>query len=261
MHNLELSRWMSPEIDRSKEDSSYMTGLKVEIKLLTTLVKENYDKVMALRNAEQSTEAEARCQPVPGDESHPKVQNPRVDDTTFPSNPIVVSNAFEPPTRRSPSPTPNASESGHGDSSSEGSDDNDDVSNTKSENDHDDSGPKGINPGVKVMISGSSSEPRVSYKDPSNSVVHRESDLLLQMVPYRPRGPQPIRPNHLLAGRQDPDNDTETTTEEATKSVRLLLDRWTSMGSAPISNILDEEAAQEKIEASVERPKDSFRAC
>ena len=209
---------------------------------------------MALRHAEQSTEAEARYQPVPGDESHPTVHNPYGDDSTFPSNPIIAPNAFEPPTRRSPSPTSNASESDHRDSSSEGGDDNDDVSSTKSEKNHGDSGSKSINPGVKVMISGSSSEPRTSYKNPSDSVVHRESDLLLQMVPYRPRVPHPIRSDYLLAGGQDPDNDTETITEEATKSVRLLLDRWTAMGSAPISNILDEEAAKEKNEASVERP-------
>ena len=225
----------------------------MEIKLLTTLVKENYDKLMALRHAEQSTEAEARYQPVPGDESRPKVYNPYGDESTFSSNPIIVPNAFEPPTRRSPSPTPNASESDHGDLSSEGGDDNDDSS-KKSENDHGDSGSKGINSGMKGMISGSSLEPRSSYDGPSDSVVHRESDLLLQMVPYRPRDPDLIRSDYLLAASQDPDNHTENTTEEVTKSVRLLLDRWTATGSAPISNILDEEAAKEKTEASVERP-------
>ena len=209
---------------------------------------------MALRHAEQSTEVEARYQPIPGDESHPKVQNPHADDSTFPSNPIDVSIAFEPPTRRSSSPTPNPSESDHGDSSSEGVDDNDGVSSTKSQNDHGNSGPKGITPDVKEVISGSAPKPRLSYNGPSDSDVHRESDLLLQMVPYRPRGPHPIRSDYLLAGGQDPDNGTETTTEEATRSVRLLLDKWTAMGSAPIANILDEEAAKEKIEALVERP-------
>ena len=226
----------------------------MEIKLLTTLLKENYDKVMALRHAEQSTEAEARYQPVPGDESHPEVHNPHVEDSTFPSNPIDVSNAFEPPTRRSSSSTPNASKSDHGDSNSEGGDDDDDVSSTKSQNDHGDTGHNGITLDVKRIISGSSSKQRPSYNGSLDPVLHRESDLLLQMVPYRPRGPHPIRSDYLLASGQDPDNSTETTTEEATKSIRLLLDRWTTTGSAPISNILDEEAAKEKIEASVARP-------
>ena len=241
------------EIYRSKEDSGHMTGLKVEIKLLTTLVKENYDKLMALRHAEQSTEAEARYQSVSGDGSHPTVHNPHVDDSTFPSDPIDVSNAFEPPTRQSSSPTPNASDSDHGGSSSEDGDDNDGISSTKSQNDHGDTGPKDITLDANGIISGSSSKPQVSYNHSSDPVVHRESDLLLQMVPYRPRRPHPIRSDYLLAGGQDRDNGTENTTEEATKSVRLLLDRWTTTGSAPISNILDEEAAKEKLEASVER--------
>ena len=231
-----------------------MTSLKVEIKLLTTLVKENYDKLMALRHAEQSTEAEARYHPVSGDESHPNVHNPHVDDSTFPSNPLDVSDAFEPLGRRSSSPTPNASESDHGDSNSEvGDDDYDDISSTKSQNERD-TGPNGITLDVKGKSSGSSSKPRLPYNESSDPVVHRESDLLLQMVPYRPRVPRPIRSDYLLAGGQGPDNGTETTTEEATKSVRLLLDRWTTTGSAPISNILDEETAKEKTEASVERP-------
>ena len=233
-----------------------MTGLKVEIKLLATLVKENYDKLMALRHAEQSTEAEAH-QPVFGDGGHPKVHNQHVADSTFLSDLIDVSNAFEPPIRRSSSPTPNAPESDHGDSTSEDGDDNDDdddVSSTKSQPDHGDTGPKDATLDVKGVISRSSSKPRLSYNGSSDRVVHRESDVLLQMVPYRPRGPSPIRSDYLLAGGQDLDNGTETQTEEATNSVRLLLDKWTTMGSAPISNILDEEAAEEKHEASVERP-------
>ena len=232
-----------------------MTGLKVEIKLLATLVKENYEKLMALRQAEQSTEAEALYQPMSGDGMHPTVLNPHVDDSTLPSDPIDLSTGLEPPTRRSSSATPNASESDHEDSDSDGDDiDNDKTSSTKSQNDHGDTGPKGITVDVKGMISGSTSKPRLSYNDSSDPMVHRVSDLLLQMVPYRPRGPLTIRSDYLLAGGQDPDNGRETTTEEATKSIRLLLDKWTTMGSAPISNILDEETAQEKIEASVERP-------
>ena len=230
-----------------------MTGLKVEIKLLATLVKENYDKLMALRHAEESTEAEAH-QPVFGDGSHPKVHNPHVADSTFLSDPIDVSNGFEPPVRRSSSPTPNAPESDHGDSSSEDDDDIDDVSSTKSQNDHGDTGPKDTTLDVKGVISRSSFKPRLSYNGSSDPVIYRESDLLLQMVPYRPRVPSPIRSDYLLAGGQDLDNSTETKTEEATNSVRLLLDKWTTTGSAPISNILDEEAAEEKHEASVERP-------
>ena len=256
MYRLKLCRRNLTEIHRSKEDSGHMTSLKVEIKLLTTLVKENYDKLMALRHAEESTEAEARYQSVSGDGSHPKVHNPHVNDSTFPSDPIDVSNAFEPPIRRSSSPTPNVSDSDHGGSSSEDGDgdDNDSISSPKSQNDHGDTGPKDTYFDANGIISGSSSKPQLSYNDSSDPVVHRESNLLLQMVPYRPRRPHPIRSDYLLAGGQDPDNCTETTAEEATKSVRLLLDRWTTTGSAPISNILDEEAAKEKLEALVERP-------
>ncbi len=81
--------------------------------------------------------------------------------------------------------------------------------------------------------------------------MHRESNVLLQMIPYKPKAPDRIRSDRLIPAGQGPDVNTKSVTQEATNSVRLLLDKWTTSGSAPISNVLDEEAAREKTEALV----------
>ena len=247
------------KIYRSKKDSEHITGLKVEIKLLKTFIKESYDNLIALRRAEQSTEAEVRYQPLSRDATHLTTHHPYMDSSTFPSDPISAPNAFEPPITRSSSPTSKGSKSDNEDSNTDdGGDDDDhnDVSSTKSkdQNDHDGTGPKGDASSAKELISGVPYLPRLSYSDSLNPDIYRESNLLLQMVPYRPSDPEPIRSDRLISRGHGPDSGTTSATQEVTKSVRLLLDKWTTSGSAPISNILEEEAAREKDEASVRGP-------
>lgn len=71
------------------------------------------------------------------------------------------------------------------------------------------------------------------------------------MVPYNPFGSGPLLSDRLIGSGHVADSGTTSVTQEVTKSVRALLDKWTTSGSAPISNILDEEAARENDEALV----------
>lgn len=218
----------------------------MEITLLKTFIKESYNNLMALRRAEQ-TEAETKYHHNSRDGSHTVVLDPYSDGSTFPSDVTGVSNAFELPATLSQSPTSNASRSEIEDSDSDGEAGDGDIG-------QEEPGPKVDDPNTDGLKSGPSSKPRLSYDDFEGPGIHRESNLLLQMVPYRPRGPERISSDRLISDGQDPDSGTKSATEEATKSVRLLLDKWTTSGSAPVSNILDEEAAREKDEALVGGP-------
>ena len=233
----------------------------MEIKLLKTFIKESYNNLIALRRAEQSNEVEARHQPLIGDGIHLIRPHPYVDGNTYPSDPPSEYIILEPPMTRSPSPTSNASKTDNEklDTDDEDGDDNDDHSDegsvqSKDQNDHGDTGPKRDASNAKELASGGSYQPRLSNNDSLDPGIHRESDLLLQMVPYRPSGPAPIRSDYLISGGDSPDSGTASAAQEVTKSVRLLLEKWTTSGPAPISNILDEEATREKDEASVGGP-------
>ena len=224
----------------------------MEIKLLKTFIKESYDDLIALRRAEQSNEGDRR--PLIIDSSYR-------DGNTFPSDPVNRSNAAEPPMTWSPSPTSNASKSKDEEEDEDSStndlddhDDQNDVTSTTSRtrNDRNHTGPKRDASSAKALSSGVPLQSRPSYNDSSAPDIHRESNLLLQMVPYRPADSQPILSDRLISDWHGPDeSDPTSTTQEVAKSVRLLLDKWTTSGSAPISNILDEEAAREGDEASV----------
>ncbi len=237
----------------------------MEIKLLKTFIKESYNNLIALRRAEQSNEAEARYQPLIVDGNHSTRLHPYVDGSTFPSDPIGAPNTFEPPVTRSPSPTSNASKTDDedldtndedGDDDDDDDDDHNDESSvqSKDQNDHDDTGPKRDASGAKELASGGSYHPLSSSNKSLDPGIHRESDLFLQMVPYKPGGPALIRSDHLISGGDSQDSGTASATQEVTKSVRLLLDKWTTSGSAPTSNILDEEAAREEDKALVGGP-------
>ena len=222
----------------------------MEITLLKTFIKESYDNLSALQRAENlsAERSRTRYQPMPRDGSHSTIHHPYVDGSIFPSDPISASSAFEPPITRSPSPTSNAPKSDNEESNTDdGGDDDDhnDASSTKSkdQNDHDGAGPNRDTSSATGLISG------VPDSDP-----FRESNLLVQMIPYTPGGSDPVRSDRLIAGGHGPDSGTTSATQEVTKSVRLLLDKWTTSGSAPISNILDEEADRESDEALVGGP-------
>ena len=121
-----------------------------------------------------------------------------------------------------------------------------DASSTKSrdQNDYDGAGPNRDTSSATGLVSGfPSSNP------------FRESNLLVQMIPYTPGGSDPVRSDRLIAGGHGPDSGATSATQEVTKSLRLLLDKWTTSGSAPIiCNILDEEAARENDKALVGGP-------
>ena len=180
-----------------------------------------------------------------GDGSHSTRHHPYVDSSTFQSDPMGVYSAFEPPIRRSPSPTSNVPGADDKESITDGGgddDDYDDFSSKKSEDqsDHDGAGPNRKTSNATGTISG------VPYSSP-----FRESNLLVQMVPYNPFGSGPLLSDRLIGSGHVADSGTTSATQGVTKSVRALLDKWTTSGSAPISNILDEEAARENDEALV----------
>ena len=219
----------------------------MEITLLKTFIKESCNNLSALQIAENisAQQSRVRYQPMSRNRSHSTVHHPYVDGSTFPSDPMSAYSAFEPPITRSPSPTLIVPEFEDKESNTDdGGDDDDqnDVSSTKSEdqNDHDRAGP---NRNTSSATSG------VPDANP-----FRESNLLVQMVPYNPRGSDPLRSDRLIGGGHGADSGTTSATQEVTKSVRALLDKWTTSGSAPISNILDEEAARENDEALVGGP-------
>ena len=128
-----------------------------------------------------------------------------------------------------------------------------DSTSSEEENDQPRAGLTGGNLKAEASMSrlGTSTEP--SQNNNMNFSSYRESSLFLQMVPFRPRPSPAFNSDRLLGlGSQGPDRGGNTATQEATDSVRLLLDKWTTSGSAPVSNLLDEEAARDEKEASVQ---------
>jgi hypothetical protein len=217
---------------------------------------ESYNNLTELRRAEQSTEAESRFDSISRSASHPGARHPYMESGNASSIPVGAPNAYEPPTTRSPSPRPSASNSDDEDPDSDGGADDDIKSSTST-----DQSDKFVAGGIDAtnaegLLTKMPYRPLTSDEyDTSDSKAHRESNILLQMFPYRPRLPSPTRSDRLICGGwRTPNSGKTSAKQEATNSVRLLLDKWTNSGSAPISNILDEEAAGEKDEASVGGP-------
>lgn len=240
----------SPQIDRSKQDSEHINGLKDEIRLLKTFIMESHNNVLELRRAEQSTEAEKLSQPISGHRESFGTNLPDATSNMSPSNRIGESSYYESPVLRSPSPRSSVSDSDKEDSSSDAGTIDDDSNRKRPQDQINQAIRDGSNSNERVPRRKCDPFPlRLTYKDPPDPDTNRESTLLLQMVPYRPKFPFPIRPDRLISGGQGPESGSKSATQEATDSVRLLLDKWTTSGSAPISNILDEEVARERIEA------------
>lgn len=89
----------------------------------------------------------------------------------------------------------------------------------------------------------------------AGSGTSRASTLLLQMVPYTPTNSRaayfhqsklllPAAPSETARSG----TDRKPAMDEATKSVRLLLDKWTVSGSAPVSDLLIESATKDTPE-------------
>ena len=100
--------------------------------------------------------------------------------------------------------------------------------------------------GAEIQTISKPPVPPQTTNDTSHTRIHRESDLLLQMIPYRPNFLGPLRSDYLLTNGPIADSRTESATQEATKNIRLLLDKWTTAGSGPVSHALDQEAATDK---------------
>ncbi len=238
---LELVGPGSYSSSRSREDSGHISTLGIEIKLLKTFIVENYSNLEELRRAEHEYSArETRSQ---SGDAYVKPENstnrPPAQEQEYRAPIIHPSNAPEMP--RSPS--------FHSDTESLGFDASDDEASDQERKDPEDKpDPRrtGQGPNVNNVVQKHTPQPPPPpYEGPSESNVHRESNLLLQMVPYRPASSDPLRPRFLLTGGQVQNNDGKSGMEEATASVRLLLDKWTNPGSAPISDLLGEEAAND----------------
>lgn len=232
IHTLTVSK-LGKLDSRSKQDSA---DVKEEIKLLKTFIMENYNNLTELKYAEQVAEAEARDQPASMGGIPPGIHVPYGDSGNNVLNPIGRPNSYEPPMARAPST--NSSDSG---SESEGAMSDDgaiakDVDHLpfKDESDQEDIDPTAV------------SNAKPSSYNALDPRAHRESELLLQMVPYTPNNYGPGRHNLLISSGQAPSSGKKSAAEEAIESVRLLLDKCTTSGSAPVSNILDEEAATAK---------------
>lgn len=256
IHTLTVSKLSHME-SRSKKDSEHISGLKSEIRLLKTFIMESYNNLTELRRAEQSAEAESRFDSESRGPSHPVAPHPYGDGGNAIVIPVDGPNAYEPRITRSPSLRPSASNSDSENSGSDdGADDDDDgVNSTTSTNQSDNLAAGGTcTPNAEELLMEISHQPLTSAEnDRSDSRAQRESNILLQIVPYRPRVADPIRSEGLIWSGQSSDSGRMSAKQEATNSVRLLLDKWTNSGSAPIANILDEEAAREKDEAADKR--------
>ena len=77
-----------------------------------------------------------------------------------------------------------------------------------------------------------------TYDSNVGSSTNRASTSLLQMVPYRPNAAYSTQRNRFISAGSD--TVPGSAMEEATRSVRLLLDKWTTSGSAPVSKVLTE---------------------
>lgn len=218
---------------RSKDDSIQLSALREEIALLKTLIIENYNNVAELQRAEQSAEAEAD---VWRPSSPAEAMYQGYFDTPYtPGDPI------------NPPPYPGLSESDE-----ESGDPDEATSNTQStQSRHQD---ENGNDGYSVDTTQTPSDyhgnivPQVATCVSSlEPEMQRASALLLQMVPYRPpvsNSSQAKQSDRLLRapGLSDTvETKPKPAMEEATKSVRLLLDKWTTSGSAPVSDFLVED--------------------
>lgn len=269
------------EITRSKQDSEHIIGLKVEINLLKTFIMESYNSLGELKRAEQSTDAEEQYQSTSRGNTYPATHHLRDASSVLYPDPVDGSNRHEPRIGRSSSPASRASDSENEDinlgSETDDSEDNDDDADdaddnsysranndshkSKNQNDHDHSNIMSNRFSEEELVSKVSLQPQSSLSNGMSYTRRRESDFLLQMVPYRPRPLRQINSDRLIPYKQDPDDDTKDLSQGATNSVRLLLDKWTNSGSAPVSEILTEEATKEKNEMSVDGPHFPFELC
>ena len=200
IHTITVSK-LGDMQSRSVQDSKQLTDLREEIQVLKTVIVENYHNVMKLQRAEQRTEAE-----IDGNTGI------AADGPKFPQLPPYEADDAGPRQQSSSS-----------DSESDGDDPTPDKTAGS-----DDNAPKS-GPNQAIAVQRPPERKDTKSKD-------RTSDLLLQMVPYRPTV---NRSDRLISAGPGPASlNPKSALDEAGQSVRLLLDKWTISGSTPVNNLL-----------------------
>ena len=201
-----------------------MSELRDEIALLKTFIVENHDNATKLQRAEELAEAESREIRLYGE--HPSEFSMKND---LPSNPL-------PP--EPPASLPTESNLSDSESEKERHQSHADSISGKANEEH-----KPRNTAIQIAS---------MYQGILDYDKSRTSTLLLQMIPYQPRPSVPLNGDgsRLLISAEPgapprPELNPKPSLSDASQSVRLLLDKWTTSGSAPISNVLDAESAKD----------------
>lgn len=213
-------------------------GLKDEIQLLKTLIVENYNNSIELQHAELFTEVESRGFPPPRSNiyqgSHPSYDS----QETLSAGRLDIPSLNHARSRKSPSPAPSLSESDHEEVGPVGmaGSARPTASGNRVDQGHSESSTDDAHATGEVQVS------TVKQLSEHNSTVglgaYRASTSLLQMVPYRPNVTHSAHRNRFISA--GPDTAPRSAVESATETVRLLLDKWTTSGSGPISELLAE---------------------
>lgn len=235
-----LNRKHDSDACRSKEDSEQISGLREEIHVLKNLIIENHNDLTELQRAEQCAEAELHRHPSPGAATHQATQLSNIQRDLSPGRiePDGHGTLFQ------------NSLSSHSDTGDEESI-SDIMANSTGRTRTQSPGKyeleqTQLNIHVADTTVDSAVQPLSAYNSTAGSGSHRASKFLLQMVPYRSRDFRKSfnRPDLLTDGgpaeNARPYAEPKPVMEEATNSVRLLLDKWTTLGSAPVSDVLAE---------------------
>ena len=244
-------RRITPDSLRSKEDSEQILGLRDEIDILKTLIIENYNNSIELQHAEQRTEVESQGVSSLGPDMR-QGPHPSFGPHEPPSpGRINIPDLDHTASRKPSSPAPSLSESDHEDVDPGRIAGNARPSRSQGHIDQD-SSDASPNEEERIQISrlhekDKTQESAVQQMSTHNSAVgsgtYRVSTSLLQMVPYRPSAAYSTQWNPFIS--VGPNTVQRSAMEEATRSVRLLLDKWTTSGSAPVSGLLTETENKE----------------
>lgn len=228
---------------RSKEDSEQISCLREEINILKTLIIENNNNLAELQRAEAEVD---RCLP-PGISQG--LQPPYNIPEPLPPGRADIPNMDELPFRRSPSPASSLSNSDHDERGFDKTGNGGRRTPSRAQADRENTVSSSHEAQAAETLRRSSVQLPSNHITATESERHRTSALLLQMIPYRPTYPNTRflnQPRLLLSAVPDgpsiPDTDPKPAMEEATRSVRLLLDKWTTSGSAPLSKLLENAA-------------------
>lgn len=212
------------------------------------MILESYNSVTKLQQAEDRTEAEAGRDLLP---PYSTGQENGLQQRHLPEA-LDVSRTDGLPSRRPPSPEPSLSESDPVDVELDKGATNvrqtppgNEIDREIADSSDDDLQPTG--PPQQAAV-----RPQPTYNSSGDPGKARVSTLLLQMVPYKSFYTDQGNSRLTIAGPDGPARlgiGEKPVIEEATESIRLLLDKWTATGSAPISDVLVEEAAKDHREA------------